>query len=363
MIRHEARGMVSPSVPARLASAAMPLLRLLDAETAHRAALFALARGWCGQAGRCASPVLAVSAMGLEWRNPLGLAAGFDKDALAVRGAFGLGFGAVEVGTVTPRPQAGNPRPRLFRLPAARAVINRMGFPNEGWDQVGARLAALRAQGALPGPLGINIGINRDSADPAADYARIAASAAPLADWITVNVSSPNTPGLRDLQSADRLSALLDAVIAALPRPVPVAVKIAPDLDEAALAAAVEVACAKASALIIANTTIARPTSLADAAAAEQGGLSGPPLMDPSTRMLARAYRLAAGRLTLIGVGGVACAADLLRKVRAGASLVQIYTALAWDGPALPARILMELSRTLAREGVGNLSEIRGVDA
>jgi len=341
----------------------MPLLRVLDPEAAHRAALGALARGWCGQATIADDPLLAVRVLGQEFRNPLGLAAGFDKDALAVRGAFGLGFGAVEVGTLTPRPQAGNPRPRIFRLPASRAVINRMGFPNDGWERVVPRLARLRGEGTLPGPLGINIGINKDSQDPAADYAAMAASAAPLADWITVNVSSPNTPGLRDLQSADRLEALLDAVLAALPRPVPVAVKIAPDLDDAGLEAAVSVADGKAQALIISNTTIARPASLSDAAASEKGGLSGPPLLDPSTRMLAKAHRLAGGRLALIGVGGVSGAADVLRKIRAGASLVQLYTALAWDGPALPARILVELSATLARDGVRNLSEIRGIDA
>jgi len=341
----------------------MPLLRALDAETAHGIALAALARGWCGQVNLSENGALAVTALGLKLSNPLGLAAGFDKDARAVRGVFGLGFGAVEVGTVTPRPQAGNPRPRLFRLPAARAVINRMGFPNQGWENVGARLAALRAQGALPGPLGINIGINKDSEDPAADYALMAHRAAPLADWITVNVSSPNTPGLRDLQSADRLGALLDAVIAALPRPVPVAVKIAPDLDDAALEAAVSVAAAKAQALIISNTTIARPPTLTDTAAAEKGGLSGPPLLEPSTRMLARAFRLSAGKLPLIGVGGVSSAADVMSKVRAGASLVQLYTALAWHGPALPARILENLSESLAREGVRSLSEIVGAEA
>lgn len=355
--------MASPTIPARLASAAMPLLRALDPETAHRAALAALARGWCGKAAPGDDPALRVRVLGATFPNPLGLAAGFDKDALAVPGAFGLGFGAVEVGTLTPRPQAGNPRPRIFRLPRSRAVINRMGFPNAGLAAVLPRLAVLRGAAALPGRLGINIGINKDCADPAGDYALMARSVAPLADWITLNVSSPNTPGLRDLQSADRLGALLDAVIAALPRPVPLAVKIAPDLDDAALAAAVEVSCEKAQALIISNTTIARPASLADPQAAEKGGLSGPPLLEPSTRMLARAFRLAGGRIPLVGVGGVASAADVLSKIRAGASLVQLYTALAWDGPALPARILGDLSDTLAREGVRNVTDIVGTDA
>lgn len=355
--------MAAASLSAPLAAAAMPLLRALDPEVAHGLALGALARGWCGPPAPADDPRLAVAALGLAFRNPLGLAAGFDKDARAVRGCFALGFGAVEVGTVTPRPQSGNPRPRIFRLPAARAVINRMGFPNAGADAVLARIALLRASGALAGPLGINIGINKDSADPAADYALMAERAAPLADWITVNVSSPNTPGLRDLQSADRLAALLAAVRAAMPLPRPLAVKLAPDLDDAALEDAVGVACERADALIISNTTIARPASLRDAAAAEKGGLSGPPLFDLSTRMLARTHRLARGRITLVGVGGVCSAADVLRKLRAGAQLVQLYTALVWDGPALPARILGGLSAILAREGVRNVSEIVGADA
>lgn len=355
--------MAPPSVAACLASLAMPLLRAVDAEAAHGLALTALRRGLCGAAKGGDDPALAVSALGLQFRNPLGLAAGFDKDALAVRGAFGLGFGAVELGTATPRPQAGNPRPRIFRLPSSRAVINRMGFPNAGRAAIFGRIERLRAAGPLPGPIGINIGINKDSADPAADYALMAKAAAPLADWITLNVSSPNTPGLRDLQSADRLGALLDAVRAAVPVPRPLAVKLAPDLDDAALEAAAGIACGRADALIISNTTISRPASLGDAAAAQTGGLSGPPLMELSTRMLARAHRLVRGRITLIGVGGIASAADVLRKVRAGAKLVQLYTALAWQGPALPARILDDLSATLAREGIRNLSEIVGADA
>jgi dihydroorotate dehydrogenase len=323
----------------------MPLLRRLDAEAAHGQALGALAAGWCGQARITPDPRLAVHAMGLDFAHPLGLAAGFDKDARAVRACFALGFAAVEVGTVTPRPQAGNPRPRLFRLPADQAVINRMGFPNAGWDVVGARIAAIRAEAPLPGRLGINIGINKDSADPAGDYARLAAAAAPLADWITVNVSSPNTPGLRDLQSADRLAALLEAVHNALPHRVPVAVKIAPDLEEGQLSEAVAVAVERADALIVSNTTISRPGHLSESAVAqEKGGLSGPPLLDLSTAVLARAHAIAQGRIALVGVGGVASAADVRRKLAAGASLVQMYTALAWHGPALPARILNDLA-------------------
>lgn len=345
-----------------LVSALMPALRLLDPETAHHAALAALRSGLAGSAAVPADPRLAVRVGGLAFANPLGLAAGFDKDAVAVRRCFALGFGGIEVGTVTPRPQAGNPRPRLFRLPEDRAVINRMGFPNAGWDEVGQRLATMRQAGALPGPLGINIGINKDSTDPAADYAALARAAAPLADYITVNVSSPNTPGLRDLQSADRLATLLDAVRRSVPAALPIWVKIAPDLDDGALADAVAVVAERAQALIISNTTLARPPGLRGAAAGEKGGLSGAPLLAPSTAMLARAFRLAEGRVPLVGVGGVASADDVLAKLRAGAHFVQMYTALAYHGPALPARILQELSATLAREGVSSLSALIGKD-
>jgi dihydroorotate dehydrogenase len=340
----------------------MPLLRLLDPETAHRAALAGLR---AGLAGRAAPPVdarLRTSVGTQHFANPLGLAAGFDKDAVAVRACFALGFGAIEVGTVTLRPQAGNPRPRLFRLPDARAVINRMGFPNQGWDVVGPRLAALRRDGPLPGPLGINIGINKDCADPAADYATLAAKAAPLADYITVNVSSPNTPGLRDLQSADRLGALLDAVRASVPAALPVWVKIAPDLDDSALIDAVAVVAEKAQALVVSNTTLARPPGITDAAISEQGGLSGAPLLAPSTAMLAKAYRLARGKIPLVGVGGVASAADVLAKFSAGASLVQLYTALAYAGPALPGRVLRDLAVRLAHENIAGIASLTPKD-
>ncbi len=343
-------------------SALMPVLRLIDPEAAHQAALAALRAGLAGDAGLPPDPRLAAHVGGLAFANPLGLAAGFDKDAVAVRRCFALGFGAIEVGTVTPRPQAGNPRPRLFRLPEDRAVINRMGFPNAGWDVVGERLAAMRQAGRLPGPLGINIGINKDSSDPAADYAALAQAAAPLADYITVNVSSPNTPGLRDLQSADRLATLLDAVRRSVPPTLPVWVKIAPDLDDAALADAVAVVAERAQALIISNTTLARPPGLRGAAANEKGGLSGAPLLAPSTAMLARAFRLAEGRVPLVGVGGVASADDVLAKLRAGAQFVQLYTALAYEGPALPARILRSLSARLAQDGVASLSALVGKD-
>jgi dihydroorotate dehydrogenase len=346
-----------------LASSLMPLARLLDAETAHGLALRALRAGLAGRA----EPVpLPLEAMGLSFRNPLGLAAGFDKNAVAVRPLFALGFGFVEVGTVTPRPQAGNPRPRLFRLAEDGAVINRMGMNNEGWEVVSARIAAMRAEGPLPGPLGVNVGINRDCDDPVRDTGLLVEGGARAGDYVTVNVSSPNTPGLRDLQAADRLASLLEAARAGLARTgrtVPVVVKLAPDLDAGALGAIVETAVAGGAAgLIVSNTTVARPDWLRSRHRSEAGGLSGRPLFAPSTGMLRRVARLAAGRLTLIGAGGVASGKDAYAKIRAGAHLVQLYSALAYAGPALPARILAELAALLARDGFRRVEEAVGLD-
>ena len=346
-----------------LASSFMPLLRLIDPETAHTLALRALR---AGLAGRADAPALPVEAMGLAFRNPLGLAAGFDKNAVAVRPLFALGFGFVEVGTITPRPQAGNPRPRLFRLAEDGAVINRMGMNNEGWDAVSARLAAMRAEGPLPGPLGVNVGINKDCDDPVRDTGLLVEGAARVGDYVTVNVSSPNTPGLRDLQAADRLASLLEASrqgLARAGRTVPVVVKIAPDLDHDALGPIIETALAAGvSGLIVSNTTIARPATLRSRHRREAGGLSGAPLLAPATAMLRAAARIASGRLTLIGAGGVASGADAYAKIRAGASLVQLYSAMAYAGPALPARILAELAALLARHGFRRVEEAVGLD-
>lgn len=346
-----------------LASALMPLTRFFDPESAH---LFALRALNAGLAGRAEPASLPVEAMGLSFRNPLGLAAGFDKNAVAARPLFGLGFGFVEVGTVTPRPQEGNPRPRLFRLPEDGAVINRNGFNNDGWQAVSERLTALRAEGSLPGPLGVNVGINKDCRDPAQDYGVMVEGAAAFGDYITVNVSSPNTPGLRDLQAADRLKGLLDAAAAGLARAgrsVPLVVKIAPDLDREALGPIIETALgAGVAGLIISNTTIARPASLRGAAKGEAGGLSGRPLFRPSTELLRAAARIADGRLVLIGAGGVASGAEAYAKIRAGASLVQLYTAMAYAGPALPARIIAELAALLSRDGFSRIDQAIGLD-
>jgi dihydroorotate dehydrogenase len=346
-----------------LASALMPLLRLIDPETAHGLALAVLRAGLVGEA---TAPSLPVAAMGLAFPNPLGLAAGFDKNAVAARPLFRLGFGFVEVGTVTPRPQAGNPRPRQFRLAEDGAVINRMGMNNQGLEVVSARIAALRAEGPLPGPLGVNVGINRDCDDPVRDTERLVEGAARVGDYVTVNVSSPNTPGLRDLQAVDRLAALLEASrqgLARAGRAVPVLVKLAPDLDPDQLGPIVETAIAGGAAgLIVSNTTVARPQDLRSRHRQESGGLSGRPLFGPSTEMLRRVARLASGRLALIGAGGVASGTDAYAKIRAGAHLVQLYSALAYAGPALPVRILAELASLLARDGLARVEQAVGLD-
>jgi dihydroorotate dehydrogenase len=341
----------------------MPLLRGMDPERAHDLALLALRAGLVGADPAEDDPILATQAFGLSFRNPVGLAAGFDKDAVAVLPLMRLGFGFVEAGTVTPRPQPGNPRPRLFRLAEDRAVINRMGFNNGGLDAFLARLAALPRP--LPAPLGVNIGINKEGAEPERDYPAAYAAVAPHADYVTVNVSSPNTPGLRDLQGEERLAAILDAIAAApAPRRPPVLVKIAPDLAGDALGPLVETCVARGVAgLIVSNTTVTRPATLRSRHRGEAGGLSGAPLFALSTAVLRSVHRLARGRLVLIGVGGVGSGADALAKIRAGASLVQLYTALAYEGPALIRRIKDDLAALLRREGFARLSEAVGTDA
>ena len=347
-------------------SLAIRALQRLPPETAHGLALQALARGLAGRRSLARWPRLATSLCGFELPHPLGLAAGFDKDGAAVAGLFGLGFSFVEIGTVTPRPQAGNPRPRLFRLRRQRALINRMGFNNQGLAAVRARLAAL---GARPGPLGANIGANRDSADPVADYVECLRGLHPLVDYVAVNVSSPNTPGLRDLQRRERLSELLTALlearagVAAGGALKPLLLKVAPDLtadDEAAIA---EVALGLGiDGLIVSNTTVARPEVVTGRARDQAGGLSGTPLFLRATEQLGRFFRLTGGRLPLVGVGGVTTGADAYAKIRAGAAAVQLYTALVYQGPEVVGRILDELDRLLAEDGFASLSEAIGSD-
>jgi dihydroorotate dehydrogenase len=342
-----------------------PVLRGLPCETAHELSLRALKAGL----GRLVADravlqpdpsSLAQKLWGVDFANPVGLAAGYDKDAGVPDAMLRLGFGFVEVGTVTPRPQAGNPKPRLFRLDKDRAVINRMGFNSAGLDIVADRLARRNRAGGV----GVNLGKNRDSGDAAADYAEGIRRVAGLADYLVVNISSPNTPGLRALQARAALDALLRHLLDARAKTgcrAPLLLKIAPDLAATERRDIAEVALAAGiDGLIIANTTVERPAGLISHHAAETGGLSGRPLFAPSTDLLADMYRLTQGRLPLIGVGGVASAADAYAKIRAGASLVQLFTALVFDGPALVGRIIHGLAELIRRNGFSSLAEAVG---
>ncbi len=349
-------------------------LHALPAECAHEATLRSLAAGLGRLAGprarAAADPRLAVTlwpgtAHERRFPNTLGLAAGFDKDARVMAAMLGFGFGFVEVGTVTPRPQPGNPRPRLFRLPEDRAVINRLGFNNGGAGAAVRRLAAFRRRGGR-GIVGVNIGKNKDAADAVADYRTGAGTLGEFADYLVVNVSSPNTPGLRDLQGASELADILAAVRAALaklPAPPPVLVKIAPDLSDAQLADICVLARDGAmDGLTVSNTTTARPATLVSANRGEAGGLSGKPLFEPATRLLAAAWRETGGRVPLVGVGGVDGPEAAYAKIRAGASLVQLYSALIYDGPGLVARILDGLLVRIKADGFATVSDAVGAD-
>jgi dihydroorotate dehydrogenase len=342
-----------------LASSLLPLLRLVDAERAHAVALAALRLGLGGTDRTPNDPRLSVQALGLSFRNPIGLAAGFDKDAVALAPLMRLGFGFVEAGTVTPRPQPGNPRPRLFRLPEDEAVINRLGFNNGGLDAYVQRLAAV----AHAVPVGANVGVNKDGAVPERDYPALVAAVARHADYVTINVSSPNTPGLRRLQGAEPLAAILTAIARTVERRPPLLVKLSPDLHDEELPDIVA-ACIEngAAGLLVSNTTTARPPGLASRNAVQAGGLSGAPLFAPSTAMLARVARLAAGRLVLIGVGGVFTGRQVLAKIRAGASLVQLYTGFALEGPALIPRLKRDLLAALERDGFASVEAAVGAD-
>jgi dihydroorotate dehydrogenase len=345
----------------------LPLLRWFDPEDAHRMAIQGL---------RLLPPVkprsddhkLAVRAFGLNFPNPIGMAAGFDKSAEVPDALLRLGFGFVEIGTVTPKPQGGNPRPRLFRLERDEAVINRMGFNNDGAEAALRRLAA-RAHHA--GIVGVNVGANKDSSDRVADYVKLIETFAPVASYFTVNVSSPNTPGLRNLQQSAALDDLLAKVIDARERvrknagDSPVLLKIAPDLSLTELDDVVHIARSRrVDGMIVANTTLARPSSLREQARAkEQGGLSGRPLFRLSTRMVAETYVRTEGAFPLIGVGGIDSSGAALTKIRAGASLIQLYSSLVYKGLGLVEDIKNDLASTLLRTGRDSLSEIVGADA
>ena len=334
-------------------------LHRLDPERAHGLALKALQMGLGPGGGPVTSPRLATRLAGLELPNPVGLAAGFDKNAVAVAPLMRAGFGFLEVGAATPRPQPGNPRPRMFRLPQDAAVINRFGFNNDGMTAIGARLAQVRRTI----PVGLNLGANKDSDDRAADFARVLAECGPVVDFVTVNVSSPNTEKLRDLQGPEALRRLLAGVMAArdaLERRVPVFLKIAPDLSAPELSDLCGVALDSGlDAIIATNTTLSRE-GLKSAHAAQAGGLSGAPVFEKSTRVLAQVSALTEGRLPLIGVGGVASAEQAYAKIRAGASAVQLYTALGYHGLSLVGQIARGLESLLARDGFGSVAEAVG---
>ena len=335
----------------------MAALRRIDPETAHGLALRALNAGLGPRGGPVTSARLATTVAGLPLPNPVGLAAGFDKNAVALGALAACAFGFVEVGAATPRPQEGNPRPRLWRLPEDQAAINRFGFNNEGMERIADRLSR-RPQGMV---LGLNLGANKDSADRAADFATVLRRCGPHVDFATVNVSSPNTERLRDLQGPQALRALLAGVMeanAGLARPVAVFLKIAPDLSADDLADVARVAEASGIAGIVAtNTTLGRD-GLKSAARDRQGGLSGQPLFEKSTRVLAHLSGLT--RLPLIGVGGVASAEQAFEKIRAGASAVQLYTGLVYGGVSLAAGIARGLDAILAREGFASVAEAVG---
>ncbi|TRW14670.1 quinone-dependent dihydroorotate dehydrogenase [Glacieibacterium frigidum] len=335
-------------------SALRPLLFKLDAETAHGLTIAAL-QGGLGPRAAADDPILRTAVAGLDLPNPIGLAAGFDKNAQVPDAMLRLGFGFVEVGTVTPVAQAGNPRPRIFRLPEVSGVINRLGFNNQGLE---AAIVRLRARRPRPGVVGVNLGANKDSVDRAADYVTGVRAAAPLASYLTINISSPNTPGLRALQDAAALNDLIARVVAARGSiAVPLFVKVAPDLVAADIDDVAR-ACIDGGidGLIVSNTTLARD----GVSSAEAGGLSGQPLFDRSTEVL-RAFRTATGgTLPLIGVGGVGTGAQAYAKLRAGASAVQLYTALVFEGPGLVARIKTDLAALLRRDGFGSVAEAVG---
>jgi dihydroorotate dehydrogenase len=335
-------------------------LSRLDAETAHGLALRALKTGLLPADRRADAPSLAVKVWGRSLPNPVGLAAGFDKNAEVPDALLEIGFGLVEIGSVTPRPQEGNPRPRLFRLPEDRGVINRMGFPGQGLDAVRSRLAARPRRGFI----GVNVGANKDSTDRAADYVVGCKALAQYADYLVCNVSSPNTPGLRNLQGRTQLADLLKRVQDAIAaKPVPLLVKIAPDATDDDLDDIVAV-CRdlRMDGIIIGNTTLSRPATLRSPRRDEAGGLSGPPLMTLSTEVLRRTAQRTERQFPLVGCGGVACGADAYAKIRAGATLVQLYSAMVYEGPPLIRRVKDELVALLARDGFAAVADAVGVD-
>lgn len=349
-----------------LMRAAMPVLRLFDPETAHGIAIRALKLGLAGAAAGASPPVLATRVWHLDFKNPVGLAAGFDKDADVMAPMLALGFGFVEAGTVTPLPQPGNPQPRLFRLYEDAAVINRFGFNSKGLAPFVEKLKARRRNGIV----GANVGKNKLTEDAAADYVKGIEAVCHHADYLVCNVSSPNTPGLRSLQAREQIAALIGRVLEARARAMPGAqtlppllAKVGPDLTGQERQDIAEVALASGiDGLIVGNTTIDRPAGLRSAHAPETGGLSGAPLRQKSQACIADMYRLTGGRLPIIGCGGIASGADAYARIRAGASLVQLYSALVYGGPGLVADINRELAACLHSAGFRSVAEAVGAD-
>lgn len=341
-------------------AAADLLLSRLDAEAAHGLALRALRTGLTPGDRRPDAASLAVKVWGRTLPNPVGLAAGFDKNAEVPDALLDLGFGLVEIGSVTPRPQQGNPRPRLFRLPEDRGVINRMGFPGQGLDAVRSRLATRPRRGFV----GVNVGANKDSTDRAADYVVGCSGLLPYADYLVCNVSSPNTPGLRNLQGRAQLADLLKRVQDAISRkPVPLLVKIAPDATDDDLDDIVAVCRElRMDGIVVGNTTLSRPASLRAPRREEAGGLSGAPLMALSTEVLRRTARRVERQFPLVGCGGIGSGADAYAKIRAGATLVQLYSMMVYEGPPLVRRIKDELAALLARDGFASVADAVGAD-
>lgn len=348
---------------------ARPLLFRMEPEQAHDLTLFFLKKGLAPKVAAIGDPALCVSLWGKHFSNPIGLAAGFDKNAAVIGAMFGLGFGFVEAGTVTPKPQEGNPKPRIFRDPAHEAVVNRMGFPGGGVDLFKENLQKFRENHPHPaGLIGLNIGMNKVQAEPVEDYCFLIRTLAPLADYLTVNISSPNTPGLRDLQKPENLEPFLrrlleEKALCCKANKPPLLLKLAPDLDAVQREAiAGTVLDCGIDGLILGNTTLERPAYLPEDFAAQKGGLSGKPLKDKATGLIRDFYRLTEGRIPIIGVGGVSSGIDAYEKIKAGACLIQLYTALVFQGPDVVRRINQEILQLLKRDGHGHISEAVGTE-
>ena len=346
-----------------------PLLFKIEPETAHNMTLKAMQRGLVPTVPQLQDAVLESTVFGMKFPNPVGLSAGFDKNAEVIGPAFKLGFGFVEAGTVTPKPPAGNPKPRVFRDSANNAVINRLGFPNKGAHAFKANLETFLSQSDRPnGVVGLNIGMNKNQKNPATDYAYLIRMLAPMADYLTINISSPNTPGLRNLQKREPLTELLSAVMeerqkACRTMPPPLLVKLAPDLDEQQqYELAQTLMDCKIDGVILSNTTLDRPEFLPEKFRKEQGGLSGQPLTQKSTQIIRNFYKLTHGKLPIIGVGGISNGDQAYEKIKAGASLIQLYTGLVFEGPSVAYSINKRLLELLKADGIQNISEAVGLE-